>query len=165
LIEGQYRAINQSPIEGYYFLVRGELFRRPVQALLGDDLLLLGVDTDDQAIPGTRLPLTLVWKAYHHIQRDYAIAVRFVDLDGREAQYWLGRPVQSSRPTNTWQPGETVVDTWELDVSPDLPEGEYILEVEAYDVATLKSVGKVKVGTLSITSVVTEAEASEKVGR
>jgi|GEM_PF-6830070 len=165
LIEGQYRAINQSPIEGYYFLVRGELFRRPVQTLLGDELLLLGVDTDEQAIPGATLPLTLVWKAHNRIQRDYAIAVRLVDLDGREAQYWLGRPVQSTRPTNTWQPGETVVDTWELDISPELPEGEYTLEVEAYDVATLESKGKVKVGTLSITSGVAQAEAHEKEGR
>jgi hypothetical protein len=150
LIKGQYRAVNQSPIEGYYFLVRGELFRRPVQALLGEGLLLLGVDTDGRAIRGTTLPLTLVWKANQRIQRDYAMAIRLVDLNGREAQYWLGRPVQSTRPTNTWLQDEIVVDTWDLNIASDLPVGQYILEVEIYDTATLKSEGKVQVGTLSL---------------
>ena len=131
------------------------MFKRAVGTPLGDDLILLGVDTVESVNAGAPLPLTLVWQARTDIRRDYALAVRLVDDHGQEAQYWLGRPVLSTHPTTEWRAGEVVVDTWDITVAPSVPTGRYGLEIEAYDAAPLQrpgtaagtqSVGKTRVG-------------------
>ena len=149
-IADNFRPVNQEPVDGYYFLVRGDLFKRALDIQLGDDLVLLGVDTVEAVTAGEPLPLTLVWMAGTDIRRDYAMAVRLLDGQGREAQYWLGRPVLSTHPTTEWRAHEVVVDTWEITVAPSLPTSRYRLEVEVYDTSSDLSVGKIQVGELSV---------------
>jgi hypothetical protein len=67
-----------------------------------------------------------------------------------EVQYWLGRPVQSTRPTPGWRSGEVVADTWDIVTDPSLPAGRYRLEVEVYDAASALSVGVAQVGVLQV---------------
>jgi hypothetical protein len=150
LIAGKFRPVNREAIEGYFFLVRADLFKEAIDTTLGSDLILLGVDTLTAARAGDPLPLTLVWKARSDITADYALAVRLNDEQGQEAQYWLGRPVLSSYPTTEWQQGEVVPDTWDISLDPSLSPGEYQLEVEAFRTSDGQSVGKTSIGNILV---------------
>jgi 4-amino-4-deoxy-L-arabinose transferase-like glycosyltransferase len=150
MIAGKFRPINQEAIEGYFFLVRDDLFKQPIGASLGPDLTLLGVDTVSTVTAGGALPLTLVWKAQADITSDYAIAVRLLDKQGQEAQYWLGRPVLSSHPTTEWQQGDVVPDTWDITLDRFLLPGLYDLEIEVYEATAGQSVGKTTIGRLLV---------------
>jgi hypothetical protein len=116
--------------------------QKRLDARLNDDLELLGYDLEQPA--AGQLELVLYWKALRDVQSDLVIAVRLVDERGEEADYWLGRPVQSSYPTVGWREGEWVRDPWQLTARGDIPAGEYELEVELYDAATESSAGKVR---------------------
>lgn len=152
LITGGFRSVNLEPVDGYYFLVRGDLFSRPVGATLGRDLTLLGIDVADAVRAGDPLSLTLVWEANSDISTDYVLAVRLINGQGREVQYWLGRPVLSSHPTTEWQSGEVVPDTWDITIDPSLSAGTYWVEVEVYDALTTQSVGKTFIGDVQVES-------------
>ena len=149
-ILGEFRPVNQEPVKGYYFLVRGDAFEQPVNADLGPELTLLGVDQADALRAGQPLPLTLVWQARTDVQADYVIAVRLLDDQDHEAQYWLGRPVRSQSPTNQWRAGQVVADSWDIRLDPALSPGIYQVEVEVYDAAAADSVGKTRVGALRV---------------
>ena len=152
LITGGFRSVNLEPVDGYYFLVRGVLFSRPIGTTLGRDLTLLGVDFADAVRAGYPLSPTLVWEANSDISTDYVMAVRLINGQGREVQYWLGRPVLSSHPTTEWKSGEVVPDTWDMTIDPSLSAGTYRLEVEVYDALTTQSVGTTFVGDVQVES-------------
>ncbi len=150
MIAGKFRPVNREAADGCFFLVRGGLFKQPIDATLGPDLTLLGVDSVGTVHAGDPLPLTLVWQARTDIIADYALAVRLLDEQDKETQYWLGRPVLSSYPTTEWRQGEVVPDTWNVTLDPSLPPGPYHLEVEVYEATEGQSVGKTIIGQILV---------------
>jgi hypothetical protein len=150
MLAGKFRPVNREAADGYFFLVRGNLYRQPIDATLGPDLTLLGVDSVGTVHAGDPLPLTLVWKARTNITTDYALAIRLLDEQDKETQYWLGRPALSSYPTTGWQQGEVVPDTWDITLDSTLSPGPYRLEVEVYEAAEGKSVGKTTVSQILV---------------
>lgn len=86
-----------------------------------------------------QLRLTLAWQALAPIDIDYTV---FIHLLGEN-----GPPVaQSDRPpggypTSNWQPSEIVVDTFVVELPPDLPPGTYTLQTGMYDLTTLERLG------------------------
>jgi hypothetical protein len=93
--------------------------------------------------------LVLYWRALRDVKTDYVVAVRLLDRQGAERNYWLGRPVWSGYPTDGWSAGEIVKDPWELALG-DVAAGEYTLEVEVYNAETERSAGKVRLGAISV---------------
>ena len=49
-------------------------------------------------------------------------------------------PAGGSRATMTWRVGETIDDRYGLLIPPNIPPGEYLIEVGMYDPATLARV-------------------------
>jgi 4-amino-4-deoxy-L-arabinose transferase-like glycosyltransferase len=121
-----------------------------VDAVVTDNLRLVGYD-----LPGNELQaehtttLTLIWQAVAE-PPDYAIAIQLRDEQDEEAAYWLGRPGRSSYPTNRWQAGEIVRDQWDLDVPPDVPTGEYRLNLVLFAAASGEMVGEMDLGYISL---------------
>jgi hypothetical protein len=76
------------------------------------------------------------------VQRDYVVNIRLLDDKGKEAAYWLGRPVRSSYPTNQWQAGQAVGDPWRLTLPKDMAAGQYQVQVVLFDAATQQEVGR-----------------------
>ncbi|RME41785.1 MAG: hypothetical protein D6796_15380 [Caldilineae bacterium] len=110
-------------------------------SLATDDLQLLGYNlSPGAAAPGARGWLTLYWRAVQNAPRDYVIAVQLLDHNGQEAAYWLGRPVYSGSPTDTWVQGQIVQDPWELSLPAAVPPGNYRLELALYDAATAEMI-------------------------
>jgi hypothetical protein len=110
---------------------------------LGGELMLAGYDLDPElAAPGEPVWLVLRWQALETVGHDYVVNIRLLDAQGKEATYWLGRPVRSSYPTNGWQAGQVVQDPWRLILPKDVPAGQYQVDVVIFDAATQQEVGR-----------------------
>jgi hypothetical protein len=90
---------------------------------------------DDQIVPPTEvaptLTLTLTWQSVAPIAGDYTVFVHLL-ADGDKVAQLDTRPCGGECPTNTWQPGEIVVDRYQLALAPDTPPGPYRLAVGLY---------------------------------
>jgi 4-amino-4-deoxy-L-arabinose transferase-like glycosyltransferase len=108
----------------------------PIEATLGQTIRLAGYDLQ----PGTSLivpddetlELTLFWEALAPVQEDYTVFVHLVDSDGRIRAQGDGVPLEGSRPTSSWQPGEILTDVHRLPLGSEVAPGEYRLLVGLY---------------------------------
>jgi hypothetical protein len=109
---------------------------------LGDAIQLLGYDLDrDQVSPGQALQLTLHWKALKSIDKNYTVFAHVIGgvNPATQSPVWAQmdtEPVGGSRPTISWQPGETIDDRYGLLLPSTIPSGDYQIEIGMYDSAT-----------------------------
>lgn len=102
-----------------------------------DRIALLGVDVADESFaPGGKLPVILTWQGLAEMNEDYTVFVQVLDAADRIVGQMDAWPVQGTRPTSTWQPGDTIIDPYNVQLSPDLPPGDYRLHVGLYLLAT-----------------------------
>ena len=88
---------------------------------------------------GSNLAVTLYWQALTAMPLDYTIFVHLVGPDGQTVAQHDGQPAwEVPLPTTTWQPGEILQDKHLLALPPDLPAGEYHLEIGVYFWQTLE---------------------------
>jgi uncharacterized membrane protein len=88
---------------------------------------------------GSNLAVTLYWQALTAMPLDYTIFVHLVGPDGQTVAQHDGQPAwEVPLPTTTWQPGEMLQDKHLLALPPDLPAGEYHLEIGVYFWQTLE---------------------------
>ncbi|MEK7809703.1 MAG: hypothetical protein AAB571_11555, partial [Chloroflexota bacterium] len=74
--------------------------------------------------------LTLLWTTVTPPTANYTVFVHYLAHDDFTT---LGHDTQPTRPTTTWKSGETIVDARLIPVPPDMPQGEYRLDVGLYD--------------------------------
>jgi hypothetical protein len=123
---------------------------QPLRAMLGENIQLIGYALDRTPIaPGETLQLTLHWQVgagsprpYSPISKRYTVFTHIIGAinPATQSPVWAqmdGEPVGGSRPTTTWQIGETIEDRYGLQIPPNIPPGEYLLEVGMYDATTL----------------------------
>ena len=105
-----------------------------------DRITLLGYELAGQQVgPGDSVYLRLYWKAQQPLTKNYKVFVHV--LDEARQQLWGQRdhtPGDGSRPTSGWEVGEVVVDTIIVPLRPDVPAGQYWLQVGLYDFDTLE---------------------------
>jgi len=108
----------------------------PVQhvqsAQLDDAILLLGYDIAGELKPGWMVHLTLFWQALQPMEEDYTVFVHLIDGGGNIWEQKDNPPVDGFYPTTQWEEGEIVRDQYDLFIPPDVPLGEYRLEVGMY---------------------------------
>ncbi|MCA1552919.1 MAG: hypothetical protein LC737_00925, partial [Chloroflexi bacterium] len=98
---------------------------------------LAGYATAFQAVTaGDVWPLTLVWRNEQPIGKRYKVFVHLLDPRGFVLAQRDAEPVGGSRPTTTWQLGETILDSYGLSVPFGTPPREYTVEVGLYDLET-----------------------------
>ncbi len=104
---------------------------RPVDAVFGDEVGLLGYDLVEVAPNNYRL--TLVWQARQQPAEDYTVFVHLLGTDGVCCLWqWDSQPLQGSHPTSGWLPGEVVIDSYDIVVPPETMPGIYPLEIGLY---------------------------------
>ena len=111
----------------------------PSATALGGVVELVGITVDNAleraapVQPGSTVPVTVTWKAIQPMDTSYTGFVHLLDA-GRQivAQDDHG-PLQNQYPTTQWAGGEVVEDRYVLRLPPDLPPGEYTLEIGLYD--------------------------------
>lgn len=83
--------------------------------------------------PDGEVLLTLRWESLQAVDFDFHVFVHVLDAQGQRVAQRDGQPVQWTRPTSTWQPGETITDRYGLLLSDDFAPGEYTISVGLYD--------------------------------
>ncbi len=106
----------------------------PIGAEFGDEIVLAGYEIVDRSVAkGETIEVTLYWHARREIRRDYKVSLQ---LRRGAEEKWGQRdeePADGTRPTSSWDRGETVVDRQPVPVYNDAPSGEYRLLVKLYD--------------------------------
>ncbi len=90
---------------------------------------------DTTASAGGVVRLQLRWQAAAPLEKQYKIFVHIFNGDKIIAQH-DGQALGELRPTTTWQPGETILDQFAIQLPPDAPAGNYQLRIGLYDLAT-----------------------------
>ncbi|MCS6802002.1 MAG: glycosyltransferase family 39 protein [Chloroflexota bacterium] len=103
----------------------------PVAVRFGDVADLLGYDLAGTARPGSRLRLTLHWRARTPAP-GLTVFVHLVDAEGALAAQKDSEPAAGGYPTDRWQPGEYLRDFYDLDLPPTLAPGRYQIRVGLY---------------------------------
>ncbi|RLC82971.1 MAG: hypothetical protein DRI61_00745 [Chloroflexi bacterium] len=85
---------------------------------------------------GGVLPVMLTWQAERETDRRYKVTVQLLNENNQVAAQYDAEPEGGRRPTNTWQPGEVVVDNIGVMVRPGTPPGHYLLILAMYDANT-----------------------------
>jgi hypothetical protein len=106
----------------------------PLDARFGPSIHLDGYTLlTDALVPGDILQLALFWRAVEPVER-YKVFVHLYDQSGRLAAQTDSEPGATLRPTNTWSPGEQIVDRYGVMIPLETPPGDYVLAVGLYPV-------------------------------
>lgn len=87
---------------------------------------------------GGLVKVYLEWQALQTMQESYTVFVHLVGPDGRlygQRDYW---PVEGTRLTSSWQPGEIIRDPYEVRLAPEAPTGAYTVHVGLYLLESLQ---------------------------
>lgn len=108
--------------------------QQPYRVDFGSDISLTGFRLARSAVQrGGQLQLTLFWLARAPIANSYTVFVHLLAPDGFDLLDGDGIPRNGSCPTNSWQPGETLIDTHSIALPADMPVGVYRLEIGMYE--------------------------------
>jgi len=119
----------QIRLAGYLLATESEIQNRE----LGDPPSLL----ETQSVhPGETLHLTLFWQSLSVTPKDYTVFTHVYDNNDNLWAQKDSPPVGGTYRTNQWQPGQVIVDSYVIQISPNVPTGEYRLVVGMYDWAT-----------------------------
>lgn len=88
--------------------------------------------------PGGQLPLELTWQGLAPMNENYTVFVQVLDAQDRIVGQVDSWPLQGTHPTGGWRPGEIVRDPYVIQLSDDLPPGDYRLNIGLYLLATLQ---------------------------
>ena len=111
--------------------------QNPAAYRLGNDIAFLGSELEKVIVrPGDTLNLTLFWQALNQVDRSYTVFVHLLGSDGQVVAQQDSPPGGGASPTSSWVPAEYITDMYQLVVKPDLPAGEYRIEIGMYDPAT-----------------------------
>lgn len=134
---------------------------RALDVALDDVARLQGVSMRDSPVPaGDVVQLSLHWLAGNPGDTRYKVFLQLLDADSQIVAQRDAEPVGESRPTNTWQPGETIVDRHGLLVPPGTPPGTYRLITGLYDRANGRRVSTsegdaIELGTVQVVRPIT----------
>lgn len=106
----------------------------PLAQLLGYDIVV--PNTSDPNTVGAPVALTLYWQVMNPTVTSYKVFTHLTGPDGRPAAQGDDFPVHGERPTTTWQPGESLVDVYNIPTDIHLPAGHYPLKIGFYDPVT-----------------------------
>jgi len=113
--------------------------QQPATANFADQIELLGYTVEPgQGAPGQPLRITLYWRALAPPPADYTVFVHLRQPGGGNVAQADHRPLGNIFPTSLWPVGETIRETSELALPPELQPGDYELWAGLYRLNTLE---------------------------
>jgi hypothetical protein len=104
-----------------------------------DKIALLDVNIADKTLqPGGQLNVTLQWQGLAPIADDYTVFLQVLDAQDRIVGQVDAWPLQGTLPTSQWTPGQTITDPYAIQLSGDMPPGDYRLLIGWYRLADLR---------------------------
>ena len=111
--------------------------QHPHPANLGGLVEFLGYDLERTGFsPGEVIPLTLYWRALEPMDISYTVFTHLIDEENRIWGQQDNPPREGQHPTTRWVKGEVVTDSYRIPINPDVPSGEYVIEIGLYNAAT-----------------------------
>ncbi len=110
-------------------------FQTPVGLHVGDVATLVGIDVQPDVNAGT-LAIILIWQAEAETDISYRVFVHLLDAAAQLAAQADGEPVNWTRPTTSWLPGEFLADAYLLPLPAATSLSGYQLAVGLYDPTT-----------------------------
>jgi hypothetical protein len=108
-----------------------------LDARLGDRITLEGYQGWNlNPAAGEVTQVQLAWKADQTPERNYKVFLQLLDARDQVIAQRDAQPAGESRPTTTWQPGETIFDNHGVLIPPGTPPGSYRRIVGMYDAET-----------------------------
>ena len=104
----------------------------PLKGNLGGKIQLLGYNLESGFRPGDGIHLTLFWQCLEKMNQDYTVFTHLIDEENKIWTQKDNQPVDGFYATTRWEKGEIVRDQYDLFIPPDVPPGEYRLEVGMY---------------------------------
>ena len=125
-------ALDMVPIFNNKRLTSVPPLSRPLEANFNNQFVLRGYDLpQNQVEAGGSFPVTLAWQALKITNSNYKVFNHL--LNNEQVQYGgQDHLPQGWYSTILWQPGEVVVDSYEVPVSGQAPDGIYWLDVGLY---------------------------------
>ncbi len=113
---------------------------QPVNARVGQATLvgyrLSGLANGTTTLSGPmNLHVVLYWRPEQKVEKDWTVFVHLLDPSGRIVAQEDQAPVEGTYPTTRWQPGELIVDAYDLRANGS--PGEYALVAGMYDPTSL----------------------------
>jgi hypothetical protein len=130
------------PIAGIEIAGRVRVFtppnvETPQRARFGEAVELIGYDLPRMnTAVGGQFDITLYWRAIQPADKPYTVFVHLLDAEGKVAGQQDSQPMQGDAPTDTWQAGEFIRDTFSFRVATDALKGDAVIEIGLYDGAT-----------------------------
>jgi hypothetical protein len=117
----------------------------PLETHFGDGVRLMGYDLDTETVASSKtLGLTLYWQARQPVKSRYKVFTHVLgEVYNASAGSFLwgqqdNEPANGARPTSTWRTGEVIVDRYAIPLDPEMPPGDYVVEIGLYNPATLE---------------------------
>jgi len=107
----------------------GRIRLRGFALRLGDEPL--GATTS--LSPGVTLRLVLYWETLAPLEKSYTVFTHLLDPQGVLRGQKDAPPLAGTYPTDLWQVGEQIVDSYDIPLDPAAPPGDYVLEVGLYE--------------------------------
>jgi hypothetical protein len=113
----------------------------PADTNFGDRLTFGGADISRTTLsPGESVEIKFLWQARRSMAQSFTTFAHVVDEAG---QIWgqadrIPQVGETPVPTNEWDKGEWLIDTFRLSLKPDMPSGSYTLLAGVYDSQTLE---------------------------
>jgi hypothetical protein len=82
------------------------------------------------------MKVTLYWQALARVDGHYKVFVHLYDETGQLRTQVDDFPLHGDAPTESWLPGEVLIDRYTLHLPADLPAATYRLAVGMYDPVT-----------------------------
>ena len=102
-----------------------------------DAIALLGYDIEPEThLPGETLHVTLYWQSLMPLAQPYTVFTHLVGPGGQLVGQQDNMPLRDTVPTTCWIPGEIIADPYDIPISPEATEGDYVLETGFYSLAT-----------------------------
>lgn len=115
----------------------------PLNANLSNQVRLIGANLDtldeenaSSSTSGKTISLRLVWAAMASMEKNYTVFVHVVGADGQMVTQHDQPPLGGFLPTSRWVVGQTVVDSYLLDLPPNVPAESVTIFVGLYELAT-----------------------------
>ena len=101
-----------------------------IDQTLGRQVTLLGYERPMN--DSRQLSVVVYWRAEAEMDKSYKVFVQLLDANGQPRVQVDAVPVNWTRPTTGWLPGEVVKDVYALTLPADLPKGPYRLVAGLY---------------------------------
>ncbi|MBL7066204.1 MAG: hypothetical protein ISS49_18665, partial [Anaerolineae bacterium] len=120
---------------------------------LGNVTTLIGVTQS----PNHPITITLIWRAEDTTSASYHVFLHLLDPEGRLIAQSDGVPVNWTRPTTGWLPGEYITDVHVLTIPPDTLAGDYTLYAGLYVPGGERLTAPDSAGAVPLTTITVEA--------